>query len=92
MAKQGRYSEARHFHERAAKFDPLKADEAYFNLGLILRAEADYIEALRYFEKAIEIDPAYDDAKTARKDIIELLEIRTAFGKNGARKKKIREI
>ncbi len=79
LAKQGKYSEARLYHERAAAIDPEKADEAFLNLGLILRAEADYVEALRYFEKAIQIDPEYDDAKIARNDIIELLNIRASL-------------
>ena len=79
LAKQGKYSEARHCHERAAAIDPANADEAYLNIGLILRAEADYVEALRYFEKAIQIDPEYELAKAARNDIMELLKIRSSL-------------
>ena len=76
LAKQGKYSEARTFHSEAVTFSPESADEAFFNLGLIHRAEENYVEALRFFQKAIQIDTDYDEAKTAEKDILKLFEIR----------------
>lgn len=91
LAKQGKYLEARHYHERAAAIDPAKADEAFLNLGLILRAEADFVEALRYFEKAIQIDSEYEEAIAARNDIIELLKIRASLA-NSRGQRKPREI
>lgn len=39
LARQGKFSEAKIFHRKAVKVDSSKADEAYYNLGLILRAE-----------------------------------------------------
>lgn len=39
LAKQGKYSEAMRYHQKAIRLDPSKADESYFNLGLVLRAE-----------------------------------------------------
>jgi tetratricopeptide (TPR) repeat protein len=51
-------------------------EEAYFNLGLILRAEGKYEEALECFERAIEIDPQYTLAKQARKDVARLFKLR----------------
>jgi tetratricopeptide (TPR) repeat protein len=75
LAKQGRLQEAKAFYQQAVQTKPKTADEAYFNLGLISRAEDNYIVALDYFNKAIEIDPDYEAAKCERKDIQELIEI-----------------
>jgi tetratricopeptide (TPR) repeat protein len=44
-------------------------EEAFFNLALIARAEMKFEEAKMYCEKAIEIDPEYEDAKNCLKDI-----------------------
>lgn len=71
LAKQGKYGEAKRYHRRAIKTGAEEADEAYYNLGLILRAEGKNEEALECFERAIEIDPKYTLAKQARKDIVE---------------------
>ncbi len=78
LAKMGRYHEAKVYHQRSADFDPIQADEAYLNLGLVYRAEANYTEALRFFERAIEIDPDYDDAKIARDDILKVMKLRAS--------------
>src|SRR6266496_2182224 len=56
LAKQGRFAEAKRCHRRAARLATSPADEAYYNLGLILRAERRYSEALLYFDRAIKID------------------------------------
>jgi len=44
-------------------------DEAYLNLGLVLRAQERYKEALACFEKALELTPDYRKAITAKSDI-----------------------
>lgn len=44
-------------------------DEAYFNLGLILRAERRYPEALACLNKAIVLDPRYKLAIAERQDV-----------------------
>jgi len=44
-------------------------DEAYFNLGLILRAEGLYEQALDAFTQAINIDPQYRIAKLTKRDV-----------------------
>jgi tetratricopeptide (TPR) repeat protein len=44
-------------------------DEAYFNLGLVLRAQERYQEALACFEKALELTPDYREAITAKSDV-----------------------
>jgi len=83
LAKQGKFSEAKRCHRRAihvatdlAKDSP---DEAYFNLGLILRAERRYAKALECFEQAIKIDPKQKEYGIAREDILEVLKL----AKNG---------
>lgn len=88
LAKQGRYAESQHYHERAVEIDPQKADEALYNLGLVYRAESRYVEALRCFEKAIELDPDYHDAKIARNDIQRVLNLRFSEGRSNRRKGK----
>ncbi len=76
LARQGKFSEAKIFHSKAVKVDRSKADEAYYNLGLILRAEDKYNEARISFENAIEIDANYKKAKKALKDINEALSMK----------------
>lgn len=53
-------------------------DESYYNLGLVLRALRRYREARSCFERAIEIDPHYKEARRARKDVRRALRIRRA--------------
>jgi tetratricopeptide (TPR) repeat protein len=76
LANQGKFAIAKKFHRLAAKVATDPPDEAYCNLGLVLRAEGRYKEALKYFEKAIAVDPKYKVAKNARNDILELFKIR----------------
>ncbi len=76
LARQGKFNEAKIFHRKAVKVENSKADEAYYNLGLILRAEENYNDARISFEKAIELDPKYRKAKKALKDINEVLSMK----------------
>ena len=62
LAKQGRFSEAKEYHKKAVDINPETADEAYYNLGLISRAEGDLNKALFYFDESIKIDSEYTDA------------------------------
>lgn len=75
LAKQGQFSEAKKSHQKAVRKAPETADEAYFNLGLIYRAEGKYKKALKCLNKAIEIDPKYEEAKFEWQDIQEVLKI-----------------
>jgi tetratricopeptide (TPR) repeat protein len=75
LAKQGKFKEAKKYHRKAIKVASDLPDEAYYNLGLILRAEEKFEEALECFEKAIELDPEYKIAKEAKRDIIKVLKI-----------------
>lgn len=76
LAQQGRFTEAKQYHRRAAKLGGEDWDEPYFNLGLILRAEGKYRSALACFDKAIDICPGYEVAKQEREDVIEAMKIR----------------
>ena len=44
-------------------------DEAYLNLGLVLRAQERYPEALECFERALKLTPDYSQALTAKNDL-----------------------
>ena len=77
LAKQGRFQEAKSFHQQAVEAKPETADEAYYNLGLVNRAEGNYGAALDWFCKAIEIDPEYERAISDRQDVQELITMLT---------------
>ena len=54
-------------------------DEAFYNLGVTRLIQKNYIEAKYNFEKALQIDPKYKEAKQQLKDVekvFEILEIR----------------
>ncbi len=68
LARQGRLTEAKKYHRRAAN---LGDEEGYFNLGLILRAQGNYKSAIEAFDKAIEIDPNFEAVKQERRDVVE---------------------
>lgn len=72
LAKMGRHDEAIAMHRKAVRKKPATADEAYYNLGLIYRAQGKFRTALSCLDKAIAIDPDYKIAKKARADVIEL--------------------
>jgi tetratricopeptide (TPR) repeat protein len=72
LAKQGRFAEAKRCYRRAIRVATEPPDEAYFNLGLIFRAERKYEDALKNFNQALKIDPAYKLAKEACEDVLEV--------------------
>jgi tetratricopeptide (TPR) repeat protein len=51
-------------------------DEVYLNLGLVCRAQEKHREALRWFRKALRLDPRYEDARLALKDVTEAMRLR----------------
>jgi tetratricopeptide (TPR) repeat protein len=78
LARQGRLAEAKRYHRQAThapEDDCLARDEAYFNLGLICRAERRYREALAHFERAIALDPKYTAALEAKADVETALKV-----------------
>lgn len=88
LARQGRLSEAKACHRRAVRLATCPPDEAYFNLGLILRAERRYAKALDCFERAIQIDRDYTFAKEARKDVLHAMKLRKPGGPTNSNKQK----
>lgn len=69
LARAGRLSEAEEVHRRGTACVAGCVDEAYHNLGLVLRALGRYAEAGDCFDKALDIDPHYRDARAARRDV-----------------------
>lgn len=79
FGKQGKRREAKQCYRRAIKKGSEVIEEAHYNLGVNLRAEEKYEEALACFERAIEIDPRYILAKKARKDIVMLRKLKESI-------------
>lgn len=74
QARQGKLIEAERTHRSATKCPEGFVDEAYHNLGLVLRGQGRLKEARECFEKAIEIDPDYEVAYEALEDVIDAIE------------------
>lgn len=77
LARTGALEEAKRCHRRAARLATHNPDEAYYNLGLILRAERRYEAARSYFDLALEHDPEYELARDARSDCAQALSERS---------------
>jgi tetratricopeptide (TPR) repeat protein len=69
LAKRGDFSGAEVSHRDATRCSGSVVDEAYLNLGLVLRAQERYKEALACFEKVLALTPDYQEAITAKADI-----------------------
>jgi tetratricopeptide (TPR) repeat protein len=69
LARLGRLDEAEAEHRDATGCIDGAVDEAYLNLGLVLRAQERYVEAFDCFRRAIALDPNYKAAKRALKDV-----------------------
>lgn len=72
LAEQGQFRDAKRCLRSAIQIGDELVDEAELNLGLILRAERRYSEALQHFKKALEIDPKYSLAREAIADLRKL--------------------
>jgi len=81
LAKSGRLAEAEAAHRAATRCIEGCRDEAFLNLGLILRAQERYEEAAQCFERALELDPKYKAAKQALRDVCRVMQ----FLKRGIR-------
>ena len=75
LAREGRLSEAEAMHRQATLCEHGCIDEAFLNLGLVLRAQERYSEALSCFQRALEIDPKYKDAKKELADVERVIEL-----------------
>ena len=69
LATAGRLSEAEAVHRHATKCKDGCRDEAFLNLGLVLRALGRFSEARRCFRRALAIDPKYKAARKQLSDI-----------------------
>ena len=78
LARQGKLEEAEAAHREGTKREGLP-DEAFFNLGLVLRSQGRFAEAKEAFEDAIAIDPKYTVAKTALEDVTKALKLKRLF-------------
>ncbi|MBC8351405.1 MAG: tetratricopeptide repeat protein [Planctomycetes bacterium] len=78
QARQGKLTDAERTHRLATQCPEGLIDEAYHNLGLVLRGQGRLADAKVCFEKAIEIDNDYANAIEALKDVTTALEIEVA--------------
>lgn len=69
LAVAGRHAEAEAVHRAATKCRVGCIDEAYLNLGFVLRAERRYSEARTCFQKALKLSPKYKEARIALQDM-----------------------
>jgi tetratricopeptide (TPR) repeat protein len=69
LAKQGRLHDAEEAHRAATGCAEGCIDEAYLNLGFVLRAQDRYREAAECFQEAIRLDPEYREARRALRDV-----------------------
>jgi tetratricopeptide (TPR) repeat protein len=69
QARQGKLKQAEETHRRATQCTDGCIDEAYCNLGLVLRGQGRLAEAAECFRKAVEISPKYADAIEALEDV-----------------------
>jgi tetratricopeptide (TPR) repeat protein len=69
LAKQGRLDEAEESHRRAITCTEGCIDEAYLNMGFVLRAQERFLEAADCFSQAIRLDPEYRAAREALRDV-----------------------
>jgi tetratricopeptide (TPR) repeat protein len=69
QARKGKLRQAEETHRRATRCPEGMIDEAYHNLGLVLRGQGRFGEAAECFRKAIELCPNYADAIEALQDV-----------------------
>ncbi|AMV36305.1 tetratricopeptide repeat protein [Planctomyces sp. SH-PL62] len=76
LAQSGSLDEAEAAHRAATRCENGCRDEAFLNLGLVLRALGRHDEAAGCFEAALQIDPRYRSAKLALRDVRQTLRIK----------------
>lgn len=69
LARDGKLREAESVHRRATRCSEGCLDEAWHNLGLVLRGQGRLSDAAPCFRKAIEIEPEYANAIEALEDV-----------------------
>jgi len=86
LAKEGRLHEAEASHRAATLCKEGCRDEALLNLGLVLRALERHDEAADCFEAALRLDPKYQAAKKALRDVQRTLQLFRGSRRRRARK------
>src|SRR5947209_11525770 len=74
LALAGRLEEAEAAHRRATRCKVGCIDEAFLNLGLVLRALERYSDARKCFQRALAIDPKYKHARKELSDVEHVIE------------------
>jgi tetratricopeptide (TPR) repeat protein len=75
LARQGRLHDAAEAHRTATTCDEGCIDEAYLNLGLVLRALGRFTEAADCFREALRLDPEYREARRALRDVEQCIRV-----------------
>ncbi len=70
-----KFEEAAETFQKATKCEKGCIDEAFYNLGVAYLIQKRYEESMTCFEKALEIDSKYKEAKQQLKDVWKVLEI-----------------
>ena len=76
LARLGRLDEAEEVHRKGTLCKTGCIDEAFLNLGYVLRAKERYAEAFGCFDRALALDPKYKSARVARRDVARVLKLR----------------
>jgi len=69
-ARQGKLAEAEQIHRKATSCSNGLIEEAFHNLGLVLRGQTRLSEAADCFRRAIKIDSGYNVAIEALEDVV----------------------
>ena len=69
LVKQERHRDAEKVFRNATECSEGCIDEAYYNLGLVLRSQERYGEAAKCFQEALRRDPKYQPVRRALRDV-----------------------
>lgn len=75
FAVEGRLAEAEAIHRQATQCKVGCIDEAYLNLGMVIRAQDRFEEALDCFQRALEIDPKDKNVKREIADVTRAIKL-----------------
>lgn len=79
LKMQGRIRDAKMAFRKAIKVRTDPQDEPYYNLGECFLFEGDYNQAIKCYDKAIEIDPKYELALKRKEDVRQAQKVRLDF-------------
>jgi tetratricopeptide (TPR) repeat protein len=75
LLRTEKYDNAAEIFLKATECEAGCIDEAFYNLGVTRLIQKRYLEASVYFEKALEMDPKYKEAKQQLKDVTQVIAI-----------------